>query len=1088
MDRKTYLSKIQSSFSSWHATEHSYRPELRDLFEKITWYKVINEPKWSQHGRPDFIFLDNMIPVCHSEAKDINISLEKIETSEQLSRYFGYSKLILTNGIEFRFYKNGQRYGEPIILAKMKWWILEIHEEIFDYFIRSLWDFFKDYTDTIRSAEHLAKIMGGRAKRIRDNLIEMLKTEKEETYSEIKKMKWVFKELLIHDLDEEKFADLYAQTLVYGLFVARYNDKSPESFTRQEARELVPKSNPLLRKFFDNIAGEAFEKRLAYIVDELCEVFHFADVNALMHGLYQKKEREIHDPVIHFYEDFLKEYDNKLRMDKGVFYTPLPVVKFMVRSIDEILKTRFWLVRGLLDTSKIEKEFDSQMETKTGKVKKSKKQVHRVQLLDPAVGTGTFLNEVIKFIYDKMQNQQGLWKEYVKNDIIPRLYGFELMMASYTIAHLKLWLTFWETWIDTIEWRLKIFLTNSLEEGIKIENNLFAHFGIMESLTDEARQAGHIKTEEPIMIILWNPPYSAESKNKWDWIMKIMEDYKKEPWWNGKLEEKNSKAINDDYVKFFRLSESLIEKNGEWILAFITNHGYIDNPTFRGMRLHLLQTFDEIFIIDLHGNSRKKETSPDGSIDQNVFDIQQGVSIFLWIKTVKKKKWDLAEVCHCDVYGKRNEKYDWLTENDFSQIAWQKVSLDKKYYFFCPRDIWGQEEYNKWFWVQEIFKINSMWIATWKDDELTSFSKENLVKKFWDDKITKFNYRPFDIRYIIFDNKILQRARFNFMINYYKKNNLWINCVRQSKWKWIEVLVSKIISNRDLVTNHTYSFPLYLYSEKWGFDDGEINGTEELKPLANCNDDDNYSGGKFTKIPNLDPEIVKKFETILEMRLNPSQSPQRGDFGIGKEDFGNSQNQLTNPYSPPSEGAGEVEESREIFSPEDILDYIYAVLHSKSYRETYKEFLKIDFPKVPYPKNKENFFALVRLWRELRSYHLMENPKIYDFITTYPIEWENLIEKVVFTQPKSPSIEGEANESEQGELWKVSINTTQYFWWIKKEVFDFMIWGYKPAYKYLNDRKGKNLSSDEFENYQKMIVSLTETIRIMQEIEQIFEV
>lgn len=338
---QNYLSKIHSVYASGKATEHSYRPALQDFFKEITGYKVTNEPQRSEHGAPDFIFVDNLFPVCYAEHKDITVSLDKIEKSEQLSRYFGYAKLILTNGLEFRFYNNGTRYGEPIVLAELKGASLQMYDERFEYFLKSFHDFLHNYIDTIRNAEDLAKIMGGRARRIRDNIKLMLENTDEKVYPEIKQMQKVFRELLIHDLDAQKFADLYAQTLVYGLFVARYNDQTPESFSRIEARELVPKSNPLLRKFFDHIAGEAFEKRLAYIVDEMCQVFMHANVHALMHGLYQKKDIETHDPVIHFYEDFLKEYDSKLRMERGVFYTPMPVVRFMVRAIDDILKIHF---------------------------------------------------------------------------------------------------------------------------------------------------------------------------------------------------------------------------------------------------------------------------------------------------------------------------------------------------------------------------------------------------------------------------------------------------------------------------------------------------------------------------------------------------------------------------------------------------------------------------------------------------------------------------------------------------------------------------------------------------------------------------
>lgn len=1064
---RLYLTKIHESLMSGQATEHSYRPELRDLFGKISWYKVINEPKWSEYGRPDFIFLDNMFPVCHWEAKDINISLEKIENSEQLSRYFWYAKLILTNGIEFRFYNNWKRYWEPIILAELKWWQLNLKEQNFDYFLRSFYDFLKNYVDTVRNAEHLAKIMWWKARRIRDNMIHMLQTEKLESYSEIKKIKVVFKDLLIHDLDDKKFADLYAQTLVYWLFVARYNDKTPEDFSRSESLDLVPKSNPLLRKFFDHIAWEAFEKRLAYIVDELCGVFRFSDVNALMHWLYQKKDIETHDPVIHFYEDFLSEYDKALKIERWVFYTPMPVVKFMIRAIDEILKDKFWLTRWLLDTSKINQEFDSQMLTKWWIIKKSIKQIHRVQLLDPAVGTWTFLNEVIKFIYGKMQNQQWLWKEYVKKDLIPRLHWFELMMASYTIAHLKLWLTLSETWIDSLDERLKIYLTNSLEEWIKIENDLFSHFWIMESLTEEAKQAGYIKSEEKIMIILWNPPYSWISTNNWERISKKIEDYKYVNWehfWEKKH------WLWDDYVKFFRLSESLIERNGEWIISFITNHWYIDNPTFRGMRYHLLKTFDEIYIVDLHGNSKKKETSTDWWVDQNVFDIQQGVSIFLWVKNWKKQEKELAKVFHVDLYGRRNEKYKWLEENDFKDIEWKEVLVDKKYYFFCPKDFWVQSEYDKWFWVNELFSVNVTGIVTARDGLVISESKEGLLwrmKKFFDEtktdeqirieffwnkkewkylsgdsrwwklsesrkilmhenhekNILKIAYRPFDDRYVYYHSKMVDWGREKFMKNMFTWNNLWLTIWRQGQVIWWDEWNIVSISKNIVDFNYFYRwwelvFPLYLYSEESFFEFWNWEKT-------------------IIKTPNFDKGIISKIEEILWIKLIDSEQSS---------------------------------ELQKWFTPEDLLDYIYAVLYSKNYREIYKSFLKIDFPKIPYPKDKSSFFEFVRLWNELRSYHLLENQKVYDFITTYPIEWENLVEKVVFEDEK------------------VYINNKQYFWWIKREVFDFMIWWYKPAYKYLNDRKWRILTSEEFENYQKMIVALSETIKIMEEIEVVFKV
>ena len=422
-------------------------------------------------------------------------------------------------------------------------------------------------------------------------------------------------------MNYEKFADMYAQTLVYGLFVARYNDDVNKTFTRQSARDLVPASNPFLRQFFDHIAGASFDNRLEYIVNELCEEFSHTDVLAIVHNYYKTEKDPSRDPIIHFYEDFLKEYNPQERLELGVFYTPRPVVHFIVRSIDEILKSEFGL-KGLVDETKVEITREIQN-------KKIKEKVHKVQLLDPATGTGTFLNETILHVWQLFSEQKGLWPKYIKDELLPRLHGFELMMAPYTIAHLKLSTTLKETGLDSTDHvRIGIYLTNSLEKAETKQKDLFS-FGFGEAITKESIEAGKVKNDLPIMVVLGNPPYSGESMNPGYTANDV---YKFEPGTNVKLKERNSKWINDDYVKFIRLAESLIEKNGEGIVGMITAHGYLDNPTFRGMRYHLMQTFDSLYFLDLHGNANKKEVTPNGEQDQNVFDIKQGVAIILAVK------------------------------------------------------------------------------------------------------------------------------------------------------------------------------------------------------------------------------------------------------------------------------------------------------------------------------------------------------------------------------------------------------------------------------------------------------------------------
>ena len=989
-----YLSKIQSSLASGHATEHTYRPELRDLFADLTWLHIINEPKWSEHGKPDFIFLKgewkDAFPIAYGEAKDMHIGLEKIEKSEQLARYFGYAKLILTNGIEFRFYKNGIRYGEPIILAMKKDSILTIQEENFGRFADSLIDFLASPVDTIRRASHLAEIMWGKARRIRDNLREMMGNT--ERYPDIWKLYHTFKSEILHDLSHEDFADLYAQTLVYGLFVARYHDQTPETFSRSEARDLVPKSNPLLRRFFDHIAGEGYEKRLEYIVDELCEVFAHADVHALMHGMYQK---ETHDPVIHFYEDFLGEYDSDLRMARWVFYTPAPVVKFIIRAVDDVLKTHFNLPKWLADTSKIKMEREIQKYDKKWERKTEMIETHRVQILDPATGTGTFLDEIVRHIHSKMSGQAGMWPSYVNADLLPRLHGFELMMASYTIAHLKLWLTLAETWVTDIEKRLQIYLTNSLEEAKTTKEDQGTLFWLLESITDEARQADEVKRDKPVMIVVGNPPYSVSSTNKGKWIQDLLIDYKK---WLGE------KKINldDDYIKFIRFGESLIEKNGEWVLAYISNNSFIDGITHRQMRKHLMETFDEIYILDLHGSAKKKEATPEWEKDENVFDIMQGVSINIFIKR-KEKSSTLAKVFHLDLYGKREEKYNWL-ENNSLESFWELQPIEP-YYFFVPKDFSASEEYENSFKINQLFILSNSGIETGDDNLLIKFTKWELMEAWFIDNLDKIAYRPLDIRYFPFQKELLHRARFPIM-GYMQSsnNNFWLITKRGQDFNSAPILITNNPIDRRAysppgVQWADYIYPLYLYPNSETLD-----GT--------------------TKTPNLDATIWAKI----------SES-------VGRET-----------------------------TPEEILDYIYAVLHSPTYREKYKEFLKIDFPRVPYPKSPESFHVLVKLGGELRWLHLLESPKVEEYITTFPVAGSGEVEKLSY-------VDG-----------RVYINPLQYFGDVPEVAWNFYIGGYQPAQKWLKDRKWRTLTWEDIAHYQSMIVALTETARLMGEVDKVLEV
>ena len=967
-----YIMKLSEKFETERAREHAYRPTFEMLIHALDpALKILNDPSRSEHGNPDFIFLRGDITAGYTETKDIGVDLDKTEKSEQMQRYLGYSNLILTDYLEFRFFRNGSRHGESICVGAIENGKLVAKPEAFGELANALIDFLAGKPEPMKNGKRLAEIMGGKARRIRDNVRRFL-ADKNEADADLFRIYESVKNMLVRDLTPEAFADMYAQTLVYGLFVARYHDESNDTFSRAEARDLVPESNPFLRQFFNHIAGPDFNKRLRYIVDELCAVFTTANVRDLMEEYFKKNgAAEGQDPVIHFYEDFLKEYDAELRKRMGAYYTPLPVVRFIVRAVDHVLKTDFNLADGLADTAKLP----------SGQ--------HKIQVLDPAVGTGTFISAVIRIIYERLikQGQKGRWPVYVHHDLLPRIHGFELMMAAYTIAHLKLSIAFRETGFTIFNKRLGIYLTNSLEQTSP-QGNLLS-LGFAQSIAEEAKQAEVIKNETPIMVVLGNPPYSVSSSNKGEWIQELIKDYKIN------LDEQNIQPLSDDYIKFIRLAENFVEKNKSGIVAMITNNSFLDGKIHRQMRKHLLETFDNIYILDLHGSTRKKEKD-----DENVFSIQQGVAISIFVSKEGKKE-SLGAVHHGELYGTRESKFNALETSSMQSVKWQNLNYKEPYYFFVPKDFESEGEYTEGFKIKELFQISNAGSATGKDSvfvQMNSGDLENALNSsgvnFSEDNIVDYLYRPFDIRKTLYDNTKIQRLRTNVMDHMRKDNVALITCKQQTSFDFQHAFLSRHVTDRCAVSLQTgevgYVFPLFLYP-----DDGP-------------------------KISNLKKEIVAEIEKA-----------------VGKT------------------------------RPEDIFDYIYAVLHSPSYRKKYKEFLKIDFPCVPYPKDKKQFAALVALGTELRELHLLESAKVRKLITSYPESGSNVVEKI----------------AHKGD--KVYINAEQYFGGVPEVAWSFYIGGYQPTQKWLKDRKGRTLTNEDIEHYQKIIVALTETDRIMKEIDEI---
>lgn len=617
-----YIENLNKRFKLGNATEHTYRGDLQNLLESLVHgIRATNEPTRQKCGAPDYILTKNDIPVGFIEAKDIgNQDLEgkkKTGNKEQFDRYkSSLTNLIFTDYLDFHLYRDGN-FVTSIKIGEISNKGITPIKDNFAQFENLIKDFCSHIDQTISSPEKLAKMMAGKARLLGDIIEKALFIDiEEEVNSDLFAQMTAFKEILIHDITPKGFADVYAQTIAYGLFAARYHDPTLPTFSRDEAARLIPKSNPFLRKLFHYIAGPDLDDRILWVVESLVEIFLATDVADILKNF--GKATKMEDPIIHFYETFLAEYDPKLRKARGVWYTPQPVVNFIVRAVDEILKEDFGIAQGLADNSKIKIKVDNQG-------KKIEEEVHRVQILDPATGTGTFLAEVVKHIHKKFKGQEGIWSNYVEKDLIPRLNGFELLLASYAMAHLKLDLLLSETgYKATKDQRFRIYLTNSLEEHHPETGTLFATW-----LSAEANEANQIKRDTPVMCVIGNPPYSVSSSNKGEWIQNLIADYKK---------DLNEKKINldDDYIKFIRYGQHLIEKNGEGILAYISNNSFIDGITHRRMREELMKTFNKIYILDLHGNSRKKETSPDGSADQNVFDIMQGVSINIFVKVKKK--------------------------------------------------------------------------------------------------------------------------------------------------------------------------------------------------------------------------------------------------------------------------------------------------------------------------------------------------------------------------------------------------------------------------------------------------------------------
>ena len=911
------------------------------------------------------------------------------------------------------------------------------------------------YHQVIRDSASLTVKLAAEAQAIRDRILDIYAVETHGGY--VHKLFKDFKDNLIHDMTKQQFADMYAQTVVYGLFSARCMDKTQDSFNVKEAIACIPNTNPFLKRLMEECLGEGSERHLTF--DELevanvVEILTHTNTDLILQDFNRQTGGGREDPVIHFYEEFLTAYDKAQKVQRGVYYTPQPVVNFIVRAVDSILKTEFGLEDGLAS----EETKDIMVEVE-GKKRRERREVPAVQILDPATGTGTFLRQTILQIYDnfrakhKGESEEQIrkaWNEYVPKHLLPRLNGFELMMAPYAVAHMKLAMVLKDTGYDFGgDHRLNVFLTNSLEEAGKddFQMTLFDN----DPLAFESIEANQAKKNNGINVIIGNPPYSGESANKGKWITDLIEDYKKEPGGKEKLQEQNSKWINDDYVKFIRLSQLYLHRTEQGILSFICPHGFIDNPTFRGMRWNLAKTYKKIYILDLHGNTKKRETCPDGSKDENVFDIQQGVCIMFMVYQNANSS-NLAEIYHADLYGLRDIKYNTLNKLLFNDIKWSRVNSTDPFFLFKPtKKITAQRER---FSLAEIFIESVMGFQTHRDEFAIDFKRSEIelrisdmcnpeltdsfiatkysIKDNRDWKINKARqrintdesetvfanttlcqYRIFDLRWCYLDEAFMDYPRSNVFCHVANKDNIVLGIGRQGlavgNIEWCLATVSHYAMDANIFRRGgVTAASLYLYGNT-------INNSK--------------------RTPNLKGAFVDKFTKCIGLKYTEEKTNNTNEF-----------------------------------APIDIIDYIYAILYSHKYREVFSDELKIDYPKIPYPTSAKYFWSLVAKGKELREIHTMDKVLSTDEIS-FSGESGCLVERYKLIDNK------------------VYINK-DYFFTMEESlssVWEYTIGGNQPLQKWLKDRKGMTLSTDDIEHYKQIIAALRRTEELMAEIDQVVE-
>jgi len=1017
-----YLKSLTNQTAIGDSREESYYDSLKTLFsdfplEKGRHTQVTVLPRGTEAGNPDFRVWDgDHFIVGYIEAKLPGTNLDQIETTEQLQRYLStFPNLILTDFYEFRLYRDGRemlrtQIARPFVQQKLK---ITPPLENADKFQQLAEAFFAFKLPVHYTAESLAIDLAKRTRFLRDQVISEELRQAETQRGELYGFYQAFQRYLIHSLTPDQFADLYAQTITYSLFAARTRVEG--DFHRKIAVDYIPHTTGILRDVFRYLSLGSMSLEMEVIVDDIASVLNAADIKSILDQYYRDGKGE--DPIMHFYETFLNQYDPKTRERRGVYYTPEPVVKYIVRSVHEILKRDFNLPDGLADES--------------------------VTLLDPAAGTLTFPAEAIKLAVEEYVGKygEGGKESFIRRHILQNFYAFELMMAPYAIGHMKIGYL-----LETLGYHMrdddafKLYLTNTLE----MEDIAQSELPGVRSLSEESRLAGKVK-RDPILVILGNPPYSGISSNINDWTEKLLKTDidGAQSYYNvdGKPLGERKLWLQDDYVKFLRFAQWKIQKAGEGIVAMITNRKWIENPTFRGMRQSLLKTFSEISILDLHGEtvSQKGQYSEK---DENIFDITKGVAITIFIKHKKSIE---KKVTYSQINGMRESKYDYLRGNTLRTIESEAIESSSPYYFLYPRTTDQVTYYSDWKSVTEIFPIYVSGIITSRDDLVINESKRKLLNKIrifrdlnhdtefikqifslkdsrgwnlekarkqissdnaWDEKVVKILYRPFDERYLYYSPSLVAWGREGVMSHMLRGPNLGLITARSNGSAVMDhFLITDKMSEAKTGerSKQSFLFPLFLYQDKSniGLFDSQ---TEE-------------------RVANINNEILNRVQKSLNL----------------------------------------------LIAPREFLFYIYAVLYSPIYRQKYAEFLKVDYPRIPFTSDPELFMRMSDLGERLANLHLLKSDELnYPTVKFQGSGADHTIGKLTY----------KADEK------RLYINNNYYFENLEPEVWTYQIGGYQVLDKYLKDRKGQPL--DDPRHLLRVAAALEKTIEIQTEIDTLY--